>query len=95
LIGNVYETSAGDPGKTGNWDFASPKITRVFKLTNSFGQRPGTRYSSGTYANCRATRLEEIPNETIFSSKLHRGGACSLGNGCICDAARSRKRDGH
>jgi hypothetical protein len=39
--------------------------------------------------------VEEIPNETVFSSKLHRGGDCRLGDGSIRDAARSRKRDGH
>src|SRR3954466_4728286 len=32
------------------------------------------------------------PNETIYPSRLHRRGACSVGDGCIRDAARSRKR---
>ena len=33
------------------------------------------------------------PNETIYQSRLHRHGACGLGDGRIRDAARSRKRD--
>jgi hypothetical protein len=35
------------------------------------------------------------PNETIYQSRLDRYGACSLGDGRIRDAARSRKRDCH
>src|ERR1700754_231214 len=32
------------------------------------------------------------PNETINQGRLHRCGARSLGDGCICDAPCSRKR---
>jgi hypothetical protein len=36
--------------------------------------------------------VEEILNETIYPGRLHRRGACSFGDGGICNAARSGKR---
>ena len=61
-----------------------------------------TRPSDGLEQNIRrelmliaALRGGGDPNETVYSGRVHRGSGCSLGDGRIRDAARSRKRACH